>query len=293
MKKILLVGSNGQVGQELQQTLKTIGEVVNVDRQTMDLAFPENIRRIISELNPTIIVNAAAYTAVDKAESDQDLAFAVNGVAPTIMAEEAQKIGAFLLHISTDYVFDGMKNTPYLEDDAPHPLSVYGQSKLAGEQGIQKCLDHYIILRTAWVYGVYGKGNFIKTMLRLGQQREQLSVVADQIGSPTWAKDIATTITQLLGTINMTKTSEIYHFTNAGVASWYDLAVTIFEESQKIGFPLTIKQVIPITTADYPTPAKRPTFSVLSTQKTAQTLDQYPPHWRDSLQQMLNQLYNN
>ncbi|MGB5596190.1 MAG: NAD(P)-dependent oxidoreductase, partial [Crocosphaera sp.] len=166
MKKILLSGSDGQVGQELQTTLTTLGEVIAVNRQRMDLTSPENIRKVITEVQPDIIINAAAYTAVDKAESEPDLAFTVNSIAPSIMAEEAQKIGAFLLHISTDYVFDGTKNTPYLEDDFTHAISVYGQTKLAGEQGIQKNGDRYAILRTAWVYGTQGKGNFVKTMLR-------------------------------------------------------------------------------------------------------------------------------
>ncbi|MGB5771018.1 MAG: dTDP-4-dehydrorhamnose reductase [Crocosphaera sp.] len=293
MKKILLSGSDGQVGQELQTTLTTLGEVIAVNRQRMDLTSPENIRQVITEVQPDIIINAAAYTAVDKAESEPDLAFTVNSIAPSIMAEEAQKIGAFLLHISTDYVFDGTKNTPYLEDDFTHAISVYGQTKLAGEQGIQKNGDRYVILRTAWVYGTQGKGNFVKTMLRLGKQREQLNVVSDQIGTPTWSYDIAKTITQMLTNLNLAETADIYHFTNSGVASWYDLAVAVFEEAQKIGFPLIIKQVNPITTSEYPTPAKRPTYSVLSNKKIADLLGYNPPYWRDSLKQMLLQLYNN
>ncbi|MEA5511113.1 dTDP-4-dehydrorhamnose reductase [Crocosphaera sp. UHCC 0190] len=288
MKTILLIGSDGQVGRELQDTLTSLGRVISVNRQTMNLIDPNQIRQVIIEAKPDIIINAAAYTAVDRAESESDLALAINGTAPTIMAEEAQKIGAFLLHISTDYVFDGTKNTPYLEDDLTHPLSVYGQTKLIGETGIQKASDRYIILRTAWVYGTYGKGNFVKTMLRLGQEREELRIVADQVGSPTWARDIAEAIAQLLLTVNLTETSEIYHFTNSGVTSWYDFAVAIFEEAENLGFPIQVKQVIPITTADYPTPAKRPAYSVLSGQKITSILGNYPPYWRNSLKQMLN-----
>ncbi|MGK7882946.1 MAG: dTDP-4-dehydrorhamnose reductase [Crocosphaera sp.] len=293
MHKILLTGSDGQVGQDLQQTLVTIGEVIATNRQQLDLTSPENIRKVIQETKPDIIVNSAAYTAVDKAESEADVAFAVNSIAPAIMAEEAKKIGAFLLHISTDYVFDGTKNTPYLETDVTHPLGVYGQTKLAGEEGIEKNGDHYLILRTAWVYGTKGKGNFVKTMLRLGQEKEELGIVSDQVGSPTWSYDIAHTITQILTNLNLAETREVYHFTNSGVASWYDLAVAIFEEGKNIGFPLNIKQVNPITTEEYPTPAKRPHYSVLSGKKIANLLGYNAPYWRDSLKEMLIKLYKN
>ncbi|ACB51896.1 dTDP-6-deoxy-L-mannose-dehydrogenase [Crocosphaera subtropica ATCC 51142] len=293
MTKILLTGSDGQVGQDLQQTLVPIGEVVATNRQQLDLTSPNNIRQVIQEIQPDIIVNSAAYTAVDKAESESDLAFAINAIAPAIMAEEAKKIGAFLLHISTDYVFDGTQNTPYLETDKTHPLGVYGQSKLAGEQGIEKNGDRYVILRTAWVYGTEGKGNFVKTMLRLGQEKEQLGIVSDQVGTPTWSYDIANTISQMLTQLNLAETREIYHFTNSGVASWYDLAVAVFEEAKNIGFPLNIKQINPITTQEYPTPAKRPHYSVLSGKKTAKLLGYNAPYWRDSLKKMLIKFYKN
>ena len=289
MSRILLTGADGQLGQELQHTLAPLGEVMVVTRQQLDLSQGKQIRQLIQKVQPTIIVNSAAYTAVDKAESEVDLAQAVNGTAPTIMAEEAEKIGALLLHVSTDYVFDGQKNTPYLETDPTYPLSSYGKSKLAGEVGIQQVTDNYLILRTAWVYGVYGKGNFVKTMLRLGQDREELRVVADQVGSPSWAKDIADAIAQLL----QTDASGIYHFTNSGVVSWYDFAIAIFEEARTLGFPLKVQRVIPITTADYPTPAVRPAYSVLSGKKITETLGDYPPYWRDSLRKMLKQLQEN
>jgi dTDP-4-dehydrorhamnose reductase len=284
--RILLTGADGQLGQELQQTLVSLGEVIALTRQELDLSQGEQIRQLVQQIQPTIIVNSAAYTAVDKAESEVDLAQAVNGTAPTIMAEEAEKIGALLLQVSTDYVFDGQKNTPYLETDPTHPLSSYGKSKLAGEMGIQQVTDNYLILRTAWVYGVYGKGNFVKTMLRLGQDREELRVVADQVGSPSWAKDIADAIAQLL----QSEATGIYHFTNSGVVSWYDFAIAIFEEARVLGFPLKVQRVIPITTADYPTPAVRPAYSVLSGKKITETLGNYPPYWRDSLRKMLKQL---
>ena len=284
--RILLTGADGQLGHELQQTLASWGEVIALTRQELDLSQGEQIRQLVRQIRPSMIVNSAAYTAVDKAESEVELAQAVNGTAPKIMAEEAEKIGALLLQVSTDYVFDGQKNTPYLETDPTHPLSSYGKSKLAGEIGIQQVTDNYLILRTAWVYGVYGKGNFVKTMLRLGQDREELRVVADQVGSPSWAKDIADAIAQLL----QSETTGIYHFTNSGVVSWYDFAIAIFEEARALGFPLKVQRVIPITTADYPTPATRPAYSVLSGKKITDTLGDYPPYWRDSLRKMLKQL---
>jgi dTDP-4-dehydrorhamnose reductase len=232
-------------------------------------------------------VNASAYTAVDKAESEPELAHAINVIAPKILAEEAEKRRATLLHISTDYVFDGRKNTPYLETDPTNPLSVYGQTKLEGEKFVEKINPKSIILRTAWVYGTYGQSNFVKTMIRLGKEREALSVVVDQVGSPTWAKDIAEAIARLLG--HADTPSGIYHFTNSGVGSWFDLTRAIFDEAKAMGIPLKIQRVIPITTADYPTPAVRPAYSVLSGQKIAAQLGESPPYWRDSLKLMLAQ----
>lgn len=282
-QKLLLIGADGQVGQELRHALASLGTVIPLTRQQLDLSQGEMLRQRIRALQPQAIINAAAYTAVDQAEKEPNLAQQINGIAPPIMAEIAQELGAWFLHISTDYVFDGRKNTPYLETDPPQPLSIYGKSKLAGEIGIQRLGGKNLILRTAWVYGIYGKGNFVKTMLRLGQTREEVRVVADQIGSPTSALDIATAIANLY----QVQATGIYHFTNSGVASWFDFAVAIFEEAKAIGIPLQIKQVIPITTADYPTPATRPAYSVLSGQKISQTLGYYPPHWRHSLRNML------
>lgn len=297
MKRILLTGVTGQVGQELQRTLAPLGDVIGVDRQTIDLAQAIAIRQIISEVKPDAIVNAAAYTAVDKAETEAELAKSINVIAPTILAESAQQLGATLIHISTDYVFDGRKNTPYTEKDATNPVNVYGESKLAGEEGIRQNCDRHIIIRTAWVYGAHGKSNFVKTMLRLGAERDELRVVADQVGSPTWAQDIAFAIAQMISLDHPITPSPhpvptgTYHFTNSGVASWYDFAVAIFEEARKLGFPLKVQRVVPITTAEYPTPAQRPAYSVLSCQKIAAVLG-YPPHWRQQLRQMLVELYN-
>lgn len=290
--RILLTGITGQLGQELQQTLAPLGEVIGVGRKTLDLAQPDRIRQVINEVKPDAIANAAAYTAVDKAESEPELATAINAIAPKIMAQEAQQLGATLLHVSTDYVFDGQKNTPYTEDDTPNPLSVYGQTKLAGEAGVREACEDYLILRTAWVYSASGR-NFAKTMLRLGSEREELRVVADQLGTPTRARDIAQAIQRLLQirTQNAQCTNNIYHYTSSGVASWYDFAVAIFEEAKRLGFPLKVQKVVPITTSEYPTPAKRPAYSLLSGQRIAALLETHPSHWRESLRQMLVELY--
>ena len=289
MTKILLTGTTGQVGQELQQTLTSLGKVVGVSRKELDLSQPEQIRAIVTETQPNIIVNAAAYTAVDKSETETELAMAINATAPRVIAEAAQAINATVVHISTDYVFNGQNHTPYTEDDQTDPLGVYGQSKLLGEVGVRENCDRHIILRTAWVYGSRGHGNFVKTMLRLGAEKTELRVVADQIGSPTWSYDIAMAITQLLSEPLVKGT---YHFTDSGVASWYDFAVAIFAEARQLGFPLKIERVLPITTADYPTPTQRPAYSVLSKVKIVEVLGEYPPHWRESLRKMLIELHS-
>ena len=289
MTKILLTGITGQVGQELEQTLTSVGEVIGVGRQEFDLSQPAQIKQKIAEIKPNVIVNAAAYTAVDKSESEVELAMAINGNAPKAIAQAAQDIGATLLHISTDYIFNGQNHTPYLETDKTDPLGVYGKSKLLGEIGVRDC-DRHIILRTAWVYGSKGHGNFVKTMLRLGKDREELKVVADQVGSPSWSYDIALTITQLVNkSLNDSNIRGTYHYTNSGVCSWYDFAVAIFAEAKQLGFPLAIERVLPITTADYPTPTQRPAYSVLSKVKITKTLGVYPPHWRESLRKMLTE----
>ncbi len=291
-KLILLIGCNGQVGKELQQSLASYGNIIAVARPTIELSEPDTLRNVIRENQPQIIINAAAYTAVDKAESEIELAQTINATAPLILAEEAEKKGAFLIHISTDYVFDGNSCRPYQETDATNPLSVYGKTKLAGEEAIQKTCSHHLILRTAWVYGTFGKSNFVKTMLRLGKEREEIRVVADQIGSPTWARDIAETIAQLIPQLS-SEIAGTYHYTNSGVASWYDFAVTIFEEAQLLDLPLKVQRIIPITTSEYPTPARRPSYSVLACAKIAEVLGTHAPHWRQRLRKMLQELMVN
>jgi dTDP-4-dehydrorhamnose reductase len=289
--KIVVVGADGQVGQEIQQVLQPFGELHLFNRQSLDLSQPDAIAQCLGPLQPNVIVNAAAYTAVDKAESEPELAYAINAIAPTQLAKTAQSINAQLIHISTDYVFDGTKGSPYQPSDPTHPMSVYGASKLKGEEGIQENCDRHYILRTAWVYGSYGKSNFVKTMLRLGADRTELKVVADQIGTPTWARSIAEAIATLIPTLDTEPSAPgIYHFTNSGVASWYDFAIAIFEEAHSLGIPLKIEQVLPITTADYPTSAKRPSYSVLSLEKILPILGQSSLHWRAALRLMLKEL---
>ncbi|MFQ3615968.1 MAG: dTDP-4-dehydrorhamnose reductase [Cyanobacteriota bacterium] len=301
MSRILITGANGQVGQELVRSLSAIGDIIACDRARLNLAVPDTLKRTVCELRPDVIVNAAAYTAVDRAEQEIELANTVNGIAPKVLAECCRETGASLIHISTDYVFDGTKNTPYLETDTPNPIGAYAKSKHLGEVGIQEVLgdrpNQSMILRTSWVYGVYGTGNFVKTMLRVGNSREELRVVMDQIGSPTWAADLARAIAGFtVRALNASTTPPaspiggIYHVTNTGVISWYDFAVAIFEEAEALGYPLAVRRVVPITTDEYPLPAPRPAYSVLSGKKTAALLGDYLPYWRQSLRRMLADL---
>ncbi|AFZ45410.1 dTDP-4-dehydrorhamnose reductase [Halothece sp. PCC 7418] len=290
MTKILLTGKNGQLGQDLQPLLRQQGELIALGKEDLDLSNLNQIRDVIKTQKPDLIINSGAYTAVDQAESEPDLAQTLNGDAPRVLAECAEQIGARLFHISTDYVFDGEKNQPYTEEDQPNPIGVYGQSKLAGEVGIQNNCQNYVILRTAWVYGTYGKKNFVKTMLRLGAEREELKVVSDQVGTPSWTYDIAQAVVGLMTHLPTSPIQEIYHFTNSGVTSWYDFSLAIFEEAQALKMPINIKQVFPISTPEYPTPAQRPPYSVLSNHKIAQILGTPSPQWRVSLRKMLSQL---
>ena len=289
MSKILLIGSAGQLGQEVQQLLELRGaDYVACDRSVLDLGNVKLIESYIQEIQPDVVINCSAYTAVDRAEEETEQAFLINHLAVEAIAKATKQIDSYLVHVSTDYVFDGRNHMPYYEEDATNPSSAYGKSKLAGEQAIIQQTDKYIILRTAWVYGTYGKGNFVKTMLRLGQDRDTLGVVSDQIGSPTWTKDLAIALLKICGHLSQ-EISGIYHFTNSGVCSWYDFASAIFMEAKNLGYPPKLKQLKPITTAEYPTPAKRPHYSVLSTKKISELLWEFPPHWHHSLKLMLEQ----
>jgi len=301
--KILLTGKNGQVGHDLQRFLPRLGEVVALDRQQLDLSRFDEIRRVIREIRPALIVNAAAYTAVDLAEKEHSLAQAINAEAPAIMAEEARRIDAALVHYSTDYVFDGSLNSPYEETDPTNPINVYGKTKLAGEQAIRDSCVHHLIFRTAWLYSTRGK-NFLLTILRLATEREELRIVNDQIGAPTWSREIASATAEVLRnffdrTGNVSAWAELsgtYHMTAGGETSWFEFAKAILEEAKKQatspppwfaeatrGKPLLSRVVTPITTAEYPTPARRPAYSVLSNLHTVRTFGIELADWRTQL----------
>jgi dTDP-4-dehydrorhamnose reductase len=285
MTKILVTGKTGQVGWELQRTLATLGQVIAPDRRGMDLGDPDSIRAAIRACSPQIIVNAAAYTAVDQAESEPDLALAINGAAPGIMAEEAKRLGALLVHYSTDYVFDGAKSGPYTEDDQPNPLSAYGSSKLAGERAIAASGARYLIFRTSWVYGARGK-NFLRTILRLAQERDELRIVDDQVGAPTWCRAIAEATAQALACTqarDAPNVSGTYHLSTAGSTSWCGFAKAILERSGRSC------KVVPIASSEYPLPARRPRNSVLSNAKLNTRIGIALPDWSSALELCLQQ----
>ena len=281
--KILLTGKSGQVGWELQRTLAPLGEVIAVNRQALDLANPDAIRALIRQVKPALIVNPAAHTAVDKAESEPELAMAVNGIAPGIMAEEAKRLGAAMIHYSTDYVFDGGKTTPYTEKDMPNPGNVYGKTKLAGEQAIQAVGIPHLILRTSWVYGTRGR-NFLLTILRLAQERDELKIVDDQVGAPTSSRMIAEATAQILAQTrgNLGGSSGIYHLTAAGQTSWYGFAAAILE-SQARATGVAGARLTPIPTSDYPLPAPRPMYSVMANDKLQRAFGVAIPAWQNGL----------
>ncbi|WP_027159507.1 dTDP-4-dehydrorhamnose reductase [Methylobacter luteus] len=286
--KILLTGCNGQVGWELARALLPLGDVIAVSRSQVELSDPDGLRRIVQKVSPDVIVNPAAYTAVDKAETDRDMAFLINAEAPRVLAEEAAKRAALLIHYSTDYVFDGTKNAPYTEDDATHPVNVYGQSKLAGEQAIQAAGADHLILRTSWVYAARGQ-NFLKTILRLAAEREELAIVADQIGSPTWARLIAETTAHILRQSLQERrqdhfNSGVYNLTSVGETSWHGFAQAIVEIARQQGMPALKNRIInPIPTTAYPVPAKRPLNSRLSTDRLEQRFGLKMPSWDAAL----------
>lgn len=295
MKTILLTGVSGQVGWELRRTLAPLGKIVAPTSAELNLADPDNIRRIVRDIRPHLIVNPAAYTAVDRAESEAALAMAINGTAPGILAEEAKRMHAMLVHYSTDYVFDGTKPGPYRETDPTNPMSVYGQTKLAGEEAIRAVDVPHLILRTSWVYGTRGR-NFVLTILRLANDRHELNVVDDQIGAPTWSRMIAETSALILAHADVPSVSGTYHLTATGTTSWYGVACAIIEEyrarREAANWPvlrLQRQNIAPITTDQYPTAAKRPANSVLDNSKLSRTFGLELPEWRDSLQLALDE----
>ncbi len=283
MTRILLTGANGQVGWELLRTLSTLGDVIPLERGALDLADADAIARAVRDTKPGLIVNPAAHTAVDKAEAEPELAMVINGHAPGVLAEEAKRLGAALIHYSTDYVFNGAKTTPYTERDATGPKSVYGVSKLAGERAIQAVGAPHLILRTSWVYGQRGK-NFFLTMQRLAREREVLTVVDDQLGAPTWCRLLAEATAQIVaqGGVDVAgylrERSGVYHMSCAGQTSWHGFAHAILDRMTG-----PVAQLRPIPGASYPTPAARPAYSVLDNTRLAETFNVRLPDWLDAL----------
>ncbi|MFJ4289068.1 dTDP-4-dehydrorhamnose reductase [Cupriavidus sp. NPDC089707] len=295
---LLVTGSNGQVGFELRRSLAPLGRVVALDRAGCDLSRPDEIRRVVREHRPDVIVNPAAYTAVDKAETETELAFAINGTAAGVLAEEAKVLGSLLVHYSTDYVFDGSKDGAYVETDPVNPQSVYGKSKLAGEQAIAAAGGSALVLRTCWVAGAHG-GNFAKTMLRLGRERDSLRVIADQFGAPTTASLIADVSAQIVARHwlhgdRRTFASGVYHLAAAGETTWHAYATEVLHYATAQGIELKVDpsriEAIPATA--YPLPAPRPANSRLDTGKLRQTFGIHLPDWQQGVHHLLDQIFS-
>lgn len=300
--RILITGECGQVGEALIRTLAPYGEIVAPTLEAFDLTDTEAIRRLMREVRPRWVVNAAAHTAVDKAESEPDLAFAINATAPRILAEEAKDIGAVVVHYSTDYIFDGTKAIPYVESDPANPLNVYGRSKLAGEMALSASGAAYFTFRTSWVYGATGN-NFVRSMLRLAREREHLRIVADQHGGPTWSFELARLTADVIGQMErlaeqkacslseaVLPLSGVYHATGSGETTWYGFAAQAIAELQKHEPGTKLASVEPIPTSEYPTPAKRPLNSMLDCSKLARVFGWRMPDWRDSLSLVVAEL---
>lgn len=282
---IAVLGANGQLGNELQVLAKSYPDdnFYFTDIDEVNITQKESVENYIRKTKPDILINAAAYTAVDKAESDAEKAMQVNAKAVEIIASLSEKYHFFLIHVSTDYVFDGTHHKPYHELDVPQPVSIYGKTKLAGEQAIKSILSRAIIIRTSWLYSSFGN-NFMKTMLKLSKERTQLSVVFDQIGTPTYAADLADTILRICKQTQIVNNVEIYHYANEGVCSWYDFAKEIMDATA------SACEIIPIETKDYPTAAIRPHYSVLNKHKIKTDFGIRIPHWKDSLIHCLNHM---
>lgn len=294
--KILLFGKNGQVGWELQRSLAPLGELIALNSTSEefcgDLTNLIGLKRTIRKIAPDVIVNATAYTAVDKAESEPELAHVLNAQAPDILAQEARQLNAWLVHYSTDYVFNGASNQPYLETDVTDPLNIYGKTKLEGEKNIITSGCSYLIFRTSWVYATNGN-NFIKTILRLAQQRDKLEVVNDQVGSPTGAELLADiTAYTLFSLKHKPEVSGLYHLVAGGCTSWYDFARFILEYARYVNFPLKIQSdtLLPITSKDFPLPAKRPLNSRLNTSKLENTFNLILPAWQTGVSRTLTEI---
>jgi dTDP-4-dehydrorhamnose reductase len=285
--KILLLGKNGQVGWELQRSLAPLGELISHGSDTADLSDLQALSAIVRRVAPDVIVNAAAHTAVDKAESEPELARAINALAPELLAKEAVRLNALLVHYSTDYVFDGSGNRPWTETDTPSPLSVYGSSKLEGEQLIVQSGCKHLIFRTSWVYGARG-GNFAKTMLRLFAEREVMKVIDDQVGAPTGADLLAdVTAHAIRATAANADVGGLYHLVAGGETSWHGYASFVLDYARRAGIPLKVATIESVPTSAFPTPASRPLNSRLNTQKLQTTFDLHLPHWQTGVERML------
>ncbi len=289
--KILLLGANGQVGWELQRSLATVGNLHAADRSQADLEQPDRLRALVAQVQPDVIVNAAAHTAVDKAESEPDRAQAINAEAPGLLAQLAAERSAWLVHYSTDYVFDGSGTRPWTEDDSTGPLSVYGRTKLAGEDAIRASGARHLIFRTSWVYASRG-GNFARTMLRLGAERELLRVIDDQIGAPTGADLIADVTAHALRQAMVQGTTGTFHLAPTGHTSWHGYAQFVFDaaRSLKPDLPLKVQAVEAIPTSAYPTPAQRPLNSRLDTRRLGEAFGLHLPHWHTGVLRMLHEI---
>ncbi|MCZ2497717.1 dTDP-4-dehydrorhamnose reductase [Xylophilus sp. Kf1] len=293
--KILLLGKGGQVGWELQRALAPLGELVALDFDSTehhaDFSQPQKLADTVAALRPDVIVNAAAHTAVDKAESESDLARAINAEAPAVLARAAADIGALLVHYSTDYVFDGSGDQPRAEDAATGPLSVYGQTKLEGEQAIQASGARHLIFRTSWVYAARG-GNFAKTMLRLAADRERLTVIDDQFGAPTGAELLADcTAHAIRATLADAAKGGLYHLVAGGLVTWNGYARFVIEQARGLGVALKTTEVAPVPTSAFPTPAARPLNSRLDTGKFQKTFGLVLPQWQDGVARMLREIH--
>ena len=289
--KILLTGKTGQIGEELNNIIGDLGNLITVDKEQLDLSKPNSIEPVILDIKPDIIINPAAYTAVDKAEEEPDLAMTVNALAPGLLAKAARKVGAGLIHYSTDYVFDGCSEIPYKEEDSPNPLNVYGKTKLAGEKAIAEVGVPFLIIRTSWVYSLHGK-NFLRTIKKLAEEKDIIQVVDDQIGAPTWARSVALKTHQILKQCLNKKWLEtkdsnlsgIFHVTSQGKTSWYGFArevLNMSNTSQNI-------KLIAIPTSDYPAPAVRPPNSLLNNEKIHKVFGIDMPHWEDALKDCMD-----
>jgi dTDP-4-dehydrorhamnose reductase len=302
---VLVTGASGQLGSDLVPRLERAGlEVTAFSSAECDITDPDRVAEAVKEARPEVIINTAAYTKVDLAEKEIDLAYAVNRDGAGTIARAAEAAGAVVVHISTDFVFDGRRPEPYTEDDPTGPLGVYGASKLAGEVAVAAACPRHVIVRTSWLYGSGGGGNFVRTMLRLATERERLRVVYDQTGSPTWTADLAGALVAI--TVRLTaggggggwdggggggreikKPWGVYHYSNDGVASWFDLAVAAVVEARANGVPVLCREIEPIRTIEYPTPAERPAYSVFDKQKIKRVFGISIPHWRESLKLMV------